>query len=78
MTTGDITDPTGVTIGNVVDEVALTGGGPTSDDDPDDTAMDAREQARVPGSQNTSMGAYGSGNVQGLLGQLQASRPSYF
>jgi hypothetical protein len=47
MTTGDITDPTGVTIGNVVDEVALTGGGPTSDDDPDDTAMDAREQAGV-------------------------------
>ncbi len=40
--------------------------------------MDAREQARVPGSQNTSVGAYGSGNVQGLLGQLQSSRPSYF
>ena len=40
--------------------------------------MDAREQARVPGGQNTSMGAYGSGNIQGLLGQLQSSRPSYF
>jgi len=32
--TGDITDPTGVNVGNIFDEVALTGGGPTSDDDP--------------------------------------------
>jgi len=40
--------------------------------------MDAREQSRVPGGQNTSVGAYGGGNVQGLLSQLQSSRPSYF
>jgi len=40
--------------------------------------MDAREQARVPGGQSTSVGAYGSGDVQGLLSQLQSSRPSYF
>ena len=32
--TGNITDPTGVNVGNIFDEVALTGGGPTSDDDP--------------------------------------------
>jgi len=32
--TGDITDPTGVNVGNIFDEVALTGSEPTSDDDP--------------------------------------------
>jgi len=47
METGDITDKTGKTVGNIVDEVALTGGGPTSDDDPTGPPGIAEEMSEV-------------------------------